>query len=115
MAEEINALEKNHTHGSLLLFHKGNALLGANGLPQGKRSIGCKWVYILKYNLDGTINRYKTRLVAKGFTQSYGVDYFETFSPIAKLTFIQVILPLATGNFNCPLIPTRCEKCVSSR
>ena len=64
---------------------------------KGKRTGGCKWVFSLKYNSDGTSNRYKAHLVVKGFTQSYGVDYFETFSLVAKLTYIRVILSLATN------------------
>lgn len=66
-----------------------------------ERRLGCKWVYTLKYNPDGTIQRYKARLVAKGFTQSYGVDYFET-SLAAKLNSIRVILSIA-ANFQWPL------------
>lgn len=64
--------------------------------------MGCIWVFTLKYSPDGTISRYKARLVVKGFTQSYGVDYFETFSPVAKPISIRVLLSLA-ANFDWPL------------
>lgn len=56
----------------------------------------------MKYNADGSVNRYKARLVAKGFTQSYGVDYEETFAPVAKLNSVRVILSLA-ANLDWPL------------
>ena len=57
--------------------------------------IGCKWVYRVKYLPDGTIERYKVRLVDKGFTQKLGLDYFETFSPMAKSVSIRIVLSLA--------------------
>ena len=59
--------------------------------------MGCKWVYIIKYKSNGTLDRYKARLVAKGCTQVYGVDYLDTFAPIAKLNTVRVILSLATN------------------
>ncbi|RVX02121.1 Retrovirus-related Pol polyprotein from transposon RE1 [Vitis vinifera] len=87
--EEIHALEKNGTWE-------------ISELPVGKRPVGCKWIFTVKYNEDGSVNRFKARLVAKGFTQSYGINYEETFAPVAKLNTIQVLLSLAV-NLDWPL------------
>ena len=53
-------------------------------LPPGRKSIGCKWVFKVKPAKDGSIDKFKGRLVAKGFAQKYGVDYDETFSPCGQ-------------------------------
>ena len=59
--------------------------------------VGSKWVFTVKYKADGEVERYKTRLVAQGFTQTYGIDYEETFAPVAKLNSIRVLLSLAVN------------------
>ena len=64
--------------------------------------VGCKSVYKLKFNNNGSINRYKARLVAKGFHQQYGVDFEETFSPVIKPPTVRIILSLAI-QFDWPL------------
>jgi len=60
--------------------------------------VGFRWIYTVKYQSNGTLDRYKARLVAKGYTQTYGIDYKETFAPVAKMNTDRIILSLA-GHF----------------
>ena len=66
--------------------------------PQGKKPISCKWIFKLKLHSNGTVARHKARLVAKGFTQQYGLDFQETFSPMAKITTLRLLISLAASN-----------------
>ena len=79
--EEMQALSKNETWD--LIPHSPH-----------KKAIGCRWIYKVKYNVDGSVNRYKARLIAKGYAQTHGVDYDETFAPVAKMTIVQTVIAL---------------------
>ncbi|KAI3739156.1 hypothetical protein L2E82_29553 [Cichorium intybus] len=61
----------------------------------GRKTVGCKWIFKKKTDMDGKVHTYKARLVAKGFTQTPGVDYDETFSPVAKIKSIRIMLSIA--------------------
>jgi hypothetical protein len=59
-------------------------------LLEDKKAIGCKWVYKVKHNVDGFMNRYKARLVANDYAQTYDIDYEETFSLVVKMTTVMM-------------------------
>ena len=85
MQAELDALQSNETWR-------------LTPLPPHKTAIGCRWIYKIKHRADGSIERYKARLVAKGYTQMEGLDYLDTFSPVAKLTTVRFLLAIAAMN-----------------
>ena len=85
MKEELDALSKNHTWDLVTL-------------PPRKSVVGCKWIYKIKTRSDGSIERYKARIVAKGFTQEYGIDYEETFASVTRISSIRALLAVVAAS-----------------
>jgi hypothetical protein len=71
-------------------------------LPLGKKAVSCKWVFTVKQNPEGKVERYKARLVARGYSQTYCIDYNETFAPVAKMSTVRTLISCA-ANFGWPL------------
>ncbi|GJU24701.1 ribonuclease H-like domain-containing protein [Tanacetum coccineum] len=97
-----------HTHWTDAMNTEMEALLRNDtweitDFPKERNVIGNKWVYRIKYESDGEIERYKARLVANGFNQRECIDYEETFSPVVKMVTIRCLLPLAPRQWNAKL------------
>ena len=84
MYEEMNSLQKNATWELV-------------SLPLGRKLVQCKWVFWTKVSADGSTYKYKASLVAKCFSQVQGVDYHETFAPVAKMHSIRLVLAIAAS------------------
>lgn len=82
MAHELNASEQNNTWT-------------LQPLPARKTTIGYQWLFRTKFLTDGSLDNYKSRLVARGSTQTLGLDYFETFVPVANMSTVRILIALA--------------------
>src|SRR5277367_4212948 len=85
---ELNSLKANDTW-SIMSYHQ---------IPDGRQPIGCKWVFKRKLNSDGSIARYKARLIAKGYAQQFVIDYGETYMPVAKFTSIRALIAIGASH-----------------
>ena len=81
MKEELDSLEKNKTWELVKI-------------PKYRKTVGCKWVFKLEKGVDGKVERYKSRLVAKGYSHMKGIDYNDIFSRVVKLVSICIVLTL---------------------
>jgi hypothetical protein len=81
MVEEMDSLDKNEAWDIV-------------ELPTGRKYVGSKWLFKKKFNAEGKVEKYKARLVEKGYSQVEGIDFGEIFSPVAKLTSIRFILSI---------------------
>ena len=81
MVDEMSALHKSGTWELV-------------SLPAGKSTVGCRWVYAVKIGPDGQVDQLKAHLVAKGYTQIFGLDYSDNFAPVAKIAFVRLFLSM---------------------
>ena len=98
MQDELQALQDNHTWDIV-------------PCPPRVKFIGCKWVYTIKLRADASIKRHKAHLVAIGNLQEYGLDYEETFAPVAKMTTVGTVMAIAVLK-GWSLSPDGCEECI---
>ena len=82
-------------------------------LHTDKKAIGCRWAFVVKFNPDGSVAKLKARFVAKGYAQTYGVDYFDTFSSLGKLTSVRLFISLA-ASYDWDLHQLDIRKCLST-